>query len=300
MQPMEDLPNLEPAEVQQPAQPAKEHDEGFVSARREPPLWTAFLTPASVLVGALLIGAVLWVRLDGSDASPASPELGGLSSVTPEAASGTGGPGSQRTLLDAFLAYAGELGLDGDAFRQCLGDETKDDVIRAHYERGVQFGVTGTPTFFINNKKVVGAQPAAVFDEVIAAELRGSPASLDGYSETIRRLAETGRFAIVEAGPDIADAPIEGSRAAKVIIAEFSDFQCPFCRQWVERYLPSLRPRLGEEIALAYLHFPIQQVHPNAPYAALASICAAEQGRFWEMHDLLFQRQDEWASLPLN
>ncbi|GBD22504.1 Disulfide bond formation protein D [bacterium HR29] len=300
MHTMEDIREHESADgPQRPALP-EQPDASSVSMGRELPLWTAFLTPAAVLIGAFLIGAVLWIRLDGDESSPAPPELGGFTSIAPDASDGAPGSASPRTLLDAFLGYAGELGLDAGAFRQCLADGSKSEVIGAQYQRGLQLEVTGTPTFFINNKKVVGAQPAAVFDEVIAAELRGSPSSLDAYSDTIRRLAESGRFAIVDSVPDISDAPIEGSRDAKVIIAEFSDFQCPFCKQWVERYLPSLRQRLGDDIALAYLHFPIQQVHPNAPYAALASICAGEQGKFWPMHDLLFQRQDEWASLPLN
>lgn len=263
------------------------------------PLWSVFLTPAAVLLGALLVAAVLWFRLDDVGGQTPASESGGFTALAPGASAGSPGA-APKTLLEAFLGYAGELGLDTSAFRQCLADGSKSQIISAQYQRGIQLEVTGTPTFFINNKKVVGAQPPAVFDEIIEAELRGSPTSLDGYSEAIRQLAASGRFAIVATPPDVADAPIEGSRGAKVVIAEFSDFQCPFCRQWVERYLPTLRQRLGDEVALAYLHFPIQQIHPNAPYAALAAVCADEQGKFWPMHDLLFARQDEWAALPVN
>lgn len=256
------------------------------------PLWTALLTPAALLLGFALVAGVLWVRLGDEESRDSNAE--GFSALTP--ASPTS---AARTLLNAFVEYAREVGLDTDAFRQCLSDESVAAVITTHYRRGLEFGISGTPTFFINNKKVVGAQPAAIFDEVIQAELREQPTSLDTYSDAVRRLAESGRFAIVDRVPDVSDAYIEGNPDAKVVIAEFSDFQCPFCKQWVERYLPLLRQRLGNEVALAYLQFPIEQIHPNAPYAALASLCAGKQGKFWPMHDLLFHRQDDWARLPL-
>jgi protein-disulfide isomerase len=51
---------------------------------------------------------------------------------------------------------------------------------------------------------------------------------------------------------------------------------------------------------MAFLHFPITQIHPNAGNASVAAICAGEQGKFWEMHDLLFARQQEWQNLPPN
>lgn len=269
---------------------------GIPSPRREfgnRPLWIALLTPAAILLGFALVAGVLWVRLDEEGGTSRDPDTGGISAVTPASRAE-----ASRTLVDAFLSYAREVGLDTEAFRQCLADESVGAIIATHEQRGIEFGVNGTPTFFINNKKVVGAQPAAVFDEVIEAELRESPTSLDAYSETIRTLAERGQFAIIDRRPDVSDAHIEGNSEARVIIAEFSDFQCPFCKRWMERALPLLRQRLGNDVAIAYLHFPIEQIHPNAPYAALASVCAGKQGKFWPMHDLLFIRQDDWADLP--
>jgi protein-disulfide isomerase len=93
---------------------------------------------------------------------------------------------------------------------------------------------------------------------------------------------------------DVEGLDIEGEAGAQVVIAEFSDFQCPFCKRWFDETLPQLRERLGEDVALAFLHFPIVQLHPNAGNAGAAAVCAAEQGKFWEMHDLLFERQAEW------
>jgi protein-disulfide isomerase len=81
------------------------------------------------------------------------------------------------------------------------------------------------------------------------------------------------------------------------MIAEFSDFQCPFCKRWTESSLGAVRKRLGDDVAIAFLHFPITQIHPNAGNASVVAICAGQQGKFWEMHDLLFARQAEWSNL---
>lgn len=270
------------------------------------PLWTFFLTPAAVLLGSLVIAAAVWFASDDDGGSATSGVLaapGGASSPAPAVTGTTAAGNSTPTdVLDAFLGYAGQLSLNQEAFKQCLGDTESAAVINTHLQRGSQLGVNGTPTFFINNKKIVGAQPSAVFDEVIAAELKGSPTSLDGYSATIKQLAASNppRFEIVASKVDVSDAFIEGNPAARVMIAEFSDFQCPFCKQWVDATLKRTRAQLGNDVALAFLHFPIVQIHPNAGKASLAAVCAGEQGKFSQMHDILFSRQNEWAKLPSN
>jgi protein-disulfide isomerase len=142
-----------------------------------------------------------------------------------------------------------------------------------------------------------------VFEEVIAGELSETPPdAAEDYSAAIQQLAASGRFAVLSPAQtaliDVSSAVVFGDAGARVMIAEFSDFQCPFCRRWEQQYGQELRARLGGDIALAFFHFPIQQIHPNAPFASIAAVCAADQGRFWEMHDLLFARQDEWAGLP--
>lgn len=263
--------------------------------RSKRPIWTYFLTPAAVLVaGALIAGAVL---LTDDDPSPAATPAGGdvASTVTTTPQS----PADRATLYTVMTGYARDLGLDVDAFQRCItSNEAHVRTINAHMQRGQALGVTGTPTFFVNNKMIIGAQPLAVFEEVIERELAGSPMSVDGYSDSIRTLAAQGRFAIVAAGPDTAGAHFKGSPAAKVVVAEFSDFQCPFCQRWAAQTMPRLEPRFGDDVALAFLHFPITQIHENAGNASLAAICAADQGRFWEMHDLLFAKQAEWGRLP--
>lgn len=85
------------------------------------------------------------------------------------------------------------------------------------------------------------------------------------------------------------NAHFKGSSNAKVTIIEYSDFQCPYCG----RALPTLQQVLetyGDKVRIGYKHFPLS-FHQNAENAALASECAAEQGRFWEYHDILFSNQ---------
>lgn len=88
---------------------------------------------------------------------------------------------------------------------------------------------------------------------------------------------------------------IKGNPEAKVVLMEYSDFQCPACRS----YYPVLRQvvqEFGDRIAFVYRHFPLTGIHANAEFAARAAEAAGEQGKFWEMHDLLFEKQAEWSN----
>jgi protein-disulfide isomerase len=82
-------------------------------------------------------------------------------------------------------------------------------------------------------------------------------------------------------------ARLKGSPNARVVVVEFSDFSCPFCRQ-AEATLGELFAKYDGKVSLAYRDFPLRQTHLRAQLAAEASRCAGEQGKFWEYHDLLF------------
>jgi protein-disulfide isomerase len=87
------------------------------------------------------------------------------------------------------------------------------------------------------------------------------------------------------------DAPFKGPVNAPITIVEFSDFQCSYCKR-VVHILDQVLERYPDKVKLAFRDFPIANIHPHAQKAAEAAHCAAEQGKFWEFHDLLFEKQD--------
>ncbi len=87
---------------------------------------------------------------------------------------------------------------------------------------------------------------------------------------------------------------IKGNAEASVTLVEYSDFECPACAQFYST-MKELVGELGEQVQFVYRHFPISQLHEQAKLAALAAEAAGRQGKFWELHDVLFERQSEWA-----
>src|SRR5467141_3921835 len=85
----------------------------------------------------------------------------------------------------------------------------------------------------------------------------------------------------------LGDAPQLGTPDAKVTIVEWSDFQCPYCSRAVDT-LREIETNYGADVRLAFKQNPLP-MHPDAPYAARASIAAGKQGKFWQMHDKLFE-----------
>ncbi len=93
-----------------------------------------------------------------------------------------------------------------------------------------------------------------------------------------------------------ASAAAQTDQQAVVTIVEFSDFQCPACKQ-TSPLLKQVLAAYPENTRLVYRHMPLVSIHPFAQLAAQASEAAADEGKFWEYHDLLFDRQQEWSRL---
>ena len=87
---------------------------------------------------------------------------------------------------------------------------------------------------------------------------------------------------------------LKGNAESGLVLIEYSDFQCPACKA-AEPAVSGLNDTFGEQVAVAYRNFPLRSIHPNAQIGAQAAEAAAIQGKFWEMHDLLFENQDEWS-----
>lgn len=99
----------------------------------------------------------------------------------------------------------------------------------------------------------------------------------------------------------IDDDPMKGDPNASITIIEFSDFQCPFCAKFHQSTLSQIEQNYIStgKVNFVYRDFPIQSIHRNAVTAALASECADDQGKFWEMHDMIFKNQKNWQDLQI-
>lgn len=91
---------------------------------------------------------------------------------------------------------------------------------------------------------------------------------------------------------------IDGPRSAQVVLVEYGDYECPNClNAWP--VVQELRRTFGDRLAFVFRHFPQSSIHPHASAAAQAAEAAGAQGRYWAMHDLLFSRQQDLATLDL-
>ncbi|HEV8196699.1 MAG TPA: thioredoxin domain-containing protein [Gemmatimonadales bacterium] len=89
-----------------------------------------------------------------------------------------------------------------------------------------------------------------------------------------------------------------GSDSAKVEVTEYADYQCPVCQDFENIQFPAVRQQLIETgmVRWRYRDFPLE-MHPNSRVAAHAAACANDQGKFWPMHEALYQHQSEWAPM---
>lgn len=91
----------------------------------------------------------------------------------------------------------------------------------------------------------------------------------------------------------------KGAATAPVTVYEMGDFQCPACRTFTVNIMPVVEKEFikSGKVRWVFINFPLISIHPNAIAAAEVAMCAARQGRFWEAHDALYYRQDDWAKL---
>jgi len=115
--------------------------------------------------------------------------------------------------------------------------------------------------------------------------------ALDALREaaTVSVRLEPPRLIVEATGPSL------GPDDAPVTIVEFSDYQCPFCGR-AEPVVKQVLAKYPDQVRLVYRHFPLDSIHPQARPAAIAAVCASEQGRFWEFHDKVFGSQRELSS----
>jgi len=85
--------------------------------------------------------------------------------------------------------------------------------------------------------------------------------------------------------------PSLGPQDAEIVLVEFSDYQCPFCKRWYDEVYQQLLATYPGKIRLVYRNLPLTSIHPDAMSAAVAGLCAGEQESFWQFHDKLFSNE---------
>jgi protein-disulfide isomerase len=216
---------------------------------------------------------------------------------------------NQRELTtENFVKFAKRIGIDAGRFQMDMESPEADARVKQDMADGGKYGARGTPTFFVNGVPVRGAQPFAAFKQVIDQELDlaeklmkdGTPRAK--VYETILEKEAGKEIAGAEpsapdrpaapTGPvkiDLGRAPTTGSAKAPIQIVVWSDFECPFCGR-VNPTLAQIKKEYGDKVNVAFKHYPLP-FHRNAELAAVASIAAHKQGKFWPMHDKLFENQ---------
>jgi protein-disulfide isomerase len=201
--------------------------------------------------------------------------------------------------------YAQELKLDLTKFRAAFDDAKLKQKIEDDKKQAAQFGASGTPTFFVNGRKMVGAQPYEAFKAAVEEEIKKADDKLKAgvaRGQLYAALIKDGLEKVAPPPPrpgapdpntvykaEVKGAPSKGARDALVTIVQFSDYQCPFCAR-VEPTMDKIMEEYKGKVRVVWRDFPLD-FHKDAMPAAIVARVAGEQGKFWEMHAKLFANQ---------
>ncbi|NBC46081.1 DsbA family protein [Corallococcus exiguus] len=210
---------------------------------------------------------------------------------------------NQRALERGDLEkYAQELGLDMNKFKAALESSKISAKVDSDSSAGMAVGANGTPAFFINGRFLSGAQPFEAFKPLIDQEIAKADKALAAGTKAEDLYAKLNQDNVnaapaAPAAPaepevqkvEVGNAPVRGPKNAPVTIVAWSDFECPFCSRAVPT-IEQVEKVYKGKVKFAFKHQPLP-FHQNAKLAAVASMAANEQGKFWEMHDKLFANQ---------
>jgi protein-disulfide isomerase len=198
-----------------------------------------------------------------------------------------------------LLEDAKMLGLDVNKVKIAITDHKYQAEITADQDLGDNVQANGTPHFFINGRRLVGAQPMDKFKAIIDEELvkvaaltSKGVAAKDVYNEIIKDGKEPPPPEKKTVDAPAPDSPSMGNEKSKVVFEIFSDFQCPFCGK-VEPTLKQVEKNFSDKIRIVWRHKPLP-MHADAPLASQAAQeVFKEKGKeaFWKYHDTLFEKQ---------
>lgn len=204
---------------------------------------------------------------------------------------------------EGIASSARAIGLDMRAFEAARnGGAVAARLARAD-AIAQTLGVNGTPTFYVNGRRIMGARPIEEFRAVIEEELAKARALVaqgvareDVYAKIMAAAPPPPPPALhAEVDEKIVDvrlddAPFRGPARAPVTVAVFSDFECPFCVR-LEATLKAIEEAYPGKVRIAFRHMPLP-MHEHARLAAKAAVAAESQGRFWQYHDVLVTHRD--------
>ncbi|MFN8491573.1 MAG: thioredoxin domain-containing protein [Caldilineaceae bacterium] len=208
-----------------------------------------------------------------------------------------------------FAQLAARVGADRSRYNRCVATGNKGALVEQSIGEGAKAGLGGTPSFQLvrsatgDTFPLIGAQPFTRFADVIDSLAAGKTPPSDQPAPAVAptKLPDWATAASLAPDPahsgyDKAGDEVRGNPNAPVTVIELSDFQCPFCQHHVMQTQPVLDKQFiaTGKVRWVFKHFPLD-IHPQALPAAVAAECAAEQGKFWEMHDALFTRVNDWS-----
>ena len=243
---------------------------------------------------------------------------------------------NQRGLTsDNFRKWAGEIGLNLKQFDKDLADPALAVQVSQDIAIANGLGITGTPAFFINGKKLSGAQPLAKFKELIDAQITlandeiGKGTALADVHEALWRVNNSEQadnaidwllrgknlpkpvVAVAKPAKKVEKKvdktiwkvqlhgrePMKGPANAPITIVEFTDFECPFCSK-ARDALKEVEKKYGNKVRIAFKNQPLP-FHKKAVGAAEAALCALDDGKFWQMEERLFANQKKLSRSEL-
>ncbi|APR99377.1 DsbA family protein [Pajaroellobacter abortibovis] len=203
------------------------------------------------------------------------------------------------SLEDADLnRIANEIGLNVKGVEKALAKHKYQSVIEEDQNLADDMQASGTPHFFINGRRLAGAQPFTSFKKIIDEEIEKAKSLLNQgipREKLYETLIKDGKAAHELEKKKVASAahpPLKGPMNAPVVIQLFSDFQCPYCKR-IEESIAKIVEEFGPRVRVEWRNLPLD-FHMDAKPAAFAALAAYHQrgaDGFWKMHDKLFENQ---------
>ena len=218
--------------------------------------------------------------------------IGGLSSKVgrlEEANKNTGAPsqGAEKTGTFDSVALASSLGLDSGAFKNCVDSRETKSRVEEEEKGGQSAGVSGTPGIFMfdtqtgNSAVIPGAVDSTTMQLFLDNVIAGKSTTLGTQEFKLEKVEKLVALNDMDY--------VRGDKSARVLLFEYSDYDCPFCK----RVHPTIQTLVAEnagKVAWVYRQFPLDQLHPTARAKSEAALCAGKLGgndAFWAFSDAL-------------